>query len=189
MVKKNLTQEMLDSGMSFKDLGFEFVPFLPYVLCEECATGMISRTVIVDDDDVIYYRHNRDAIENFYFFKYFTSADVDEFDNEEGINALYDFARKDNISCGSTNMYLAGWRDVEAISFLLYDAMEKKLERKTSVGKKIEEAIDKLFSEEAIKRYSKSPEVSETLIDAFELIKKNEEKTKEQTALSMFAKK
>lgn len=37
MEKKTLTKEMIDSGKSFEELGFTWIPFLPYSECEQCA--------------------------------------------------------------------------------------------------------------------------------------------------------
>lgn len=90
MNKKKLTQEMIDSGKSFDELGFEWVR-PGFKKCEECALEMTAMACVPDEDGVMYESYKLPMIEKFLMAKYFTNIDTDDWDTEEGRYVIADF--------------------------------------------------------------------------------------------------
>lgn len=189
MDKKILTQEMIDSGKSFEELGFEWVAFLPYSDCEECALEMARRLIIVDPDGVVYYNYNQEMIEGFYKLKYFSNIDTDNWDTDAGMKTLYDFLRK-NCTQHVTDCYGAGWEYVWDIINNLYDAINRKHVRTSSLSYKIGKMFESILTDEdVIKKIAESREISEKMIDMLKIFKEDEETPKNTIPMAMFAKK
>ena len=190
MEKMKLTQEMIDSGKSFEELGFKWVTFLPYSDCEECALEMARRMIIVDSDGVVYYNYNQEMIEGFYKLKYFSNIDTDDWDTEDGMKTLYDFLRK-NRTQHLTACYGAGWDEVWNIVSNLYDAMNSKHVRTSSLSYKIGKMFESILTDEdVVMKLAESREVSEKMIDMLKVFKEHEDSPKGNAIpMTMFAKK
>ena len=193
MEKMKLTQEMIDSGKSFEELGFVWVDFLPYAECEQCAFELAGRIVIIDPDGVVYYSYNQAMIEAFYKLKYFSNIDTDDWDNEEGMRVLYDFMRRNDLFSSEVGykVYHAGWETVWDILSNLYDAMDSKHTKVSSLSYKIGKMFASVLADEdIIKKIAESREVSEKMIDMLKIVKESEEAPKKNTIpMAMFAKK
>lgn len=190
MEKKKLTQEMIDSGKTFDELGFGWEKFLPYSRCEECAMELASRIIIVDDDGVTYYNYNHEMIESFFKLKYFSNVDTDDWDTEDGMRALHDFMRK-NPNPEINTLWNPGWSEVWSILTNLYDAMEAKHKRKSSLDYKLGKIFESVLTGgDLVNTLAKSREVSEKMIDMVKVFKDHEEKPKTNIdTMKMFAKK
>lgn len=187
MEKKKLTQEMIDSGIDFKDQGFEWCALLPYSECEKCALELASRTIVADVDGVTYYNYNQLLIERFFKFKYFSNIDTDDWDTEDGMRILYDAFR----NAESCDIYQAGWDIVSDIVCDLFVAIEEKNKRTASLDYKIGKMLSGILDgEDIIEKVAQSRDVTETMAEMIRVFKENKsDRSAKNIPLTFFAKK
>ena len=187
MDKKRLTQEMIDSGKSFEELGFTKISFLPYSECVACAREMVTMKAVPDPDGVMYTVFDDLAVEAYLYFKYFTDVDTDDWNTEKGRYALTDFYRKNDL-----REYSRDWSCIEDIYLNMYDAMEKKHNHTSSLSYKIGKAFESILgNEDIVRRIAESREINEQMIDILGVYRKAKEKetTADGLSMKMFARK
>ena len=191
--KKILTQEMMDSGNNWKELGFDMrQDRLTWEECEECAMELVSRTTVPDDDGVFYWSYRKILEETFYKVKYLTSVDTDNWETDEGRVAVVNFAFKSGLYDDLGDCFGTGWEIVEDTAFDLFNALKVKHEHTSSPLHKIGKTFESILGDkDIIKSIAESREVSEKMIEMVGIYRDAKEKEKPAGGLplNMFAKK
>ena len=172
--KIKLTQEMLDSGKTFSELGFKFEEKLvPYSVLEEAALEFADLAFVIDDLGVVYENYSYGMEWAYVCLKYFSNLDVEDWDKEILWNFVGDM---DDFDYHNTNAYR-----FEDMTHRMYDILAKRVERENSVDYKLGQWLDALkdINDE------KTNETTEKLIDLMDRVKDTEVKP----VLTMFAKK
>lgn len=176
MEKKRLTQEMIDSGQEFVDLGFvEIQDKLPYSVLEEAARELVDAIIVLDPIGVVYETYRRDIELCFVFLKYLTNLDVSEWDAER----LYDFAG--SYVLNSTN---AQWDRIKDLYDDMYWVVCRRYERQNSLDYKLGQLVDNLSQQTD----TDAKEMGDRLIDLMDKVKAADNKPA-APVLTMFAKK
>lgn len=172
--KIKLTQEMLDSGKTFIELGFKFEEKLvPYSVLEEAALEFADLAFVIDDLGVVYENYSYGMEWAYICLKYFSNLDVDGWDKEVLWNLVGDM---DDFDYHNANAYR-----FEDMTHRMYDILAKRVERENSVDYKLGQWLDTL--KEA--NDEKTNETAEKLINLMDRVNDAESKP----VLTMFAKK
>ena len=172
--KIKLTQEMLDSGKTFSELGYKFEEKpVPYSVLEEAALEFVDLAYVIDDLGVVYENYSYDMEWAYISLKYFSNLDVEDWDKK----ILWNFVGKmdefgyHNINCD---------RFKKMVYRMCY-ILEKRVERENSADHKLAQWLDRLqdINDE------KTNETTEKLISLMDRVKDIESKP----VLTMFAKK
>lgn len=175
MVEKiKLTQEMLDSGKSFGELGFKFEEKpLPYSTLEEAALEFADLAYVIDDLGVVYKNYSYDMERTYVCLKYFSNLDVEGWDKETLWNFVGDM---DDFDYHNTN----GYR-FEDMTNKMFVILSKRVERENSVDYKLVQWLDTLKDI----KVDRTNEATEKIISLMDKVNEAEKKP----VLTMFAKK
>ena len=170
--KIKLTQEMLDSGKTFEELGFAFETNpAPYSVLEEASLELLENAYVINDMGFV-YKHYRYELEWFYVvLKYFSNLDVEDWGKEVLYDAFYG-----RYDYGDINI-----DRLDDMVYAMYDILRARVERENSLDYKLGKLIDTLsnLQEEETK------ETAEKLISLMDRVNETEKKP----VLTMFAKK
>ena len=176
MEKKKLTQEMIDSGKGFEELGFvEIQERLPYSVVEDAARELVDNIVVLDPLGVTYETYRRDIELCFVFLKYLTNLDTTEWDAEK----LYDVfgAYVD----GASN---AQWNRITDLYDDMYWVVRERYGRQKCLDYKLGLLVDALMKQTD----TDAKEMGDRLIDLMDKVKEADEQPP-APVLTMFAKK
>lgn len=172
--KIKLTQEMLDSGKTFSELGFKFEEKpVPYSVLEEAALEFSDHAYVIDDLGVVYENYSYDMEWAYVCLKYFSNLDVENWEKE----TLWNFVgAMDEFDYHNINE--DRFKD---IVYRMFYILEKRVSRENSADYKLGQWLDALkdINDE------KTNETTEKLIDLMDRVKAIESKP----VLTMFAKK
>ena len=172
--KIKLTQEMLDSGKTFSELGFKFEEKpVPYSVLEEAALEFANLAYVIDDLGVVYENYSYDMEWAYVCLKYFSNLDVEDCDKEilwNFVGAMDGFDYH-NINC----------ERFKNMVYRMFYILEKRVQRENCLDYKIGLLVDALknINEE------QTNETAEMLVDLMDRVKDTEAKP----VLTMFAKK
>lgn len=176
MEKKKLTQEMIDSGKGFEELGFtEIQERLPYSVIEEAARELVDNVVVLDPLGVTYETYRRDIELCLVFLKYLTDLDTTEWDAEKLYDAFGSYV-------DSTNN--AQWDRITDLYDDMYWVVRERYDRQNCLDYKLGQLVDALTKQTE----TDAKEMGDRLIDLMDKVKEADEQAP-APVLTMFAKK
>lgn len=171
MEKITLTQEMLDNGKSFEELGIQTLDTpLPYSVILDAAYELFDNVVIVDSDNIVYESISK-TLEEFYIYaKYFTNINTDGIDKEK----LYDLFSR----CGQRRVLIrSDFREIAGAYTRMFVIVRERYAYENSLAYKFEQMMDSQVNDNTEKLIEllnkvKDVEASEKVVDLSAFSKK-----------------
>lgn len=144
---------------------------------EEMAQELASSDFLFDDEsDVCHLNYKYPLLRVYLIAKYYTNIDVNDIENEDDYRRLFDYITWNELYDQVYDVICSDFEGfVREVSWRLSDSAKAIHETVTSLGYKIMQTFDFLFTgEDIVQQIASAEGINEKMIDAFKALKERE---------------